>query len=78
MSGSILALKILMDVNMTAFLENEDNKIIKNQRNTVSSSYPPRSLSDTNLSPEGLFYRPSGFLFCDITVTLFYVCYHLI
>ena len=45
LTGSILALKILTDANMTVFLDNKDNKIIKNQRKTASSSYPPRSLN---------------------------------
>ena len=44
--GSILALKILVSTKIRDFLNNMDNKSIKNQRKEVSSSHPPRSLSD--------------------------------
>lgn len=44
--GSILALKILTGTNMRKNLKNIDNKSIKNQRKTASSTYPPRSLSE--------------------------------
>ena len=43
--GSILALKILVSTKIRDFLNNMDNKSIKNQRKEVSSSHPPRSLS---------------------------------
>lgn len=46
--GSILALKILVSTKIRDFLNNMDNKSIKNQRKEVSSSHPPRSLNKRN------------------------------
>lgn len=44
--GSILALKVLAGTNKREFLKNMDNKYLENEWKTVSSSYPPRSLSE--------------------------------
>ena len=43
MSGSILALKILTGTNTRVIFGEYDNKFLKNEGKTVSSSYPPRS-----------------------------------
>lgn len=44
--GSILALKVLTGRNTKVILKNMDNKCLENEGKTVSSSYPPRSLSN--------------------------------
>ena len=52
--GSILALKILTGTKTRAILNNTDNKCLKNEEKTFSSSYPPRNLNSTMV--HDLFY----------------------
>jgi hypothetical protein len=61
--GSILALKILTGTKTRAILNNTDNKCLKNEEKTFSSSYPPRSSSDETGFKKPVFMRfPNKFV----------------
>ena len=70
--GSILALKILTGTKTRAILNNTDNKCLKNEEKTFSSSYPPRNSNRGHLDwkPDKIRVFQSLLYLCDVNMML--------